>query len=152
MNPAQLRTRALALLARREHSRSELRRKLLRSMPPAQGDEPPVDIDALLDELAAKGCLSEERFVESRLHVRAARFGSQRIRQELAQHGLKLSPAQQQALSVTELERAREVWRRKFGALPPADAAQRARQGRFLAARGFAPDVVARVLRGADED
>lgn len=50
----------------------------------------------------------------------------------------------------TELERAREVWRRKFGR-PPADAAERAKQMRFLAARGFSGEAVRRAIQGADE-
>jgi regulatory protein len=104
-------------------------------------------VDALLDGLAADGYLDETRFVESRLHLRARRFGAQRIQQELAQHGLKLDAEQQAALRSTELDRAREVWTKRFGAEPARDAVERARQTRFLLARGFAPEVVHRLLR-----
>jgi regulatory protein len=172
--PLSLKARAIGLLAQREHSRAELRRKLLRieqqqarravsaatsaagddhdSEPMAEQAEPDVQsteaaVDALLDTLAANGYLDETRFVESRLHVRAGRFGAQRIQQELAQHGLKLDAEQQAALRASELERAREVWLKRFGAEPAHDATERARQSRFLLARGFAPEVVRRLLK-----
>ncbi|MGH8858455.1 MAG: recombination regulator RecX, partial [Polaromonas sp.] len=54
-------------------------------------------------------------------------------------------------LKLSELERAREVWRKKFDG-PAADAAGRARQMRFLAARGFGGDVIRRVVSQADGD
>lgn len=217
--PLSLKARAIALLAQREHSRAELRRKLLRiekqmhmaqqrqmamgpaspagqaagfeprSTPasggldslvradahdagdgdlvegPACGDpdfnhrafdvaQAGTDVDSLLSFLEERGYLSEARFVDARIHARATRFGSQRIKLELAQHGLHLSSDQRAALKDTELARARHVWLRKFGGLPPQDAAARAKQARFLIARGFAADVVGRVLRGlgAEDD
>lgn len=168
-SPLSLKARAIGLLAQREHSRTELRRKLLSierrrraaasakvdaaaAERPADGGETDMEgseasIDALLDALAADGYLDETRFVESRLHVRAGRFGTQRIQQELAQHGLRLDAEQQANLRASELERAREVWTRRFGAEPSRDAAEQARQTRFLLARGFAPDVVRRLVR-----
>lgn len=169
--PLSLKARAIGLLAQREHSRAELRRKLLRieqqrqqrlrlTAAPAAGEGGPaatVDdedeeageaaVDALLDSLAAAGYLDETRFVESRLHLRAGRFGTQRIQQELAQHGLKLDAEQQAGLRETELERAREVWRKRFGDEPSREVAEQARQTRFLLARGFTPEVVRRLLR-----
>lgn len=162
--PLSLKARAIGLLAQREHSRAELRRKLLRieqqrrerAVEAAGQDASPSDedadagaatVDALLDTLAAAGYLDEARFVESRLHLRAGRFGALRIQLELARHGLKLDAEQQAGLRETELERAREVWLRRFGAEPPRDAAEQARQTRFLLARGFAPAVVRRLLR-----
>jgi regulatory protein len=166
--PLSLKARAIGLLAQREHSRAELRRKLLRieqqqrarlaatqALGVADGETVSDDapetgasaVDVLLDTLAAAGYLNEARFVESRLHVRASRFGAQRIQQELAQHGLKLDAEQHAALRETELERAREVWLRRFGAEPSRNPGERARQTRFLLARGFAPEVVHRLLR-----
>jgi regulatory protein len=140
------------MLAQREHSRSELRRKLLRrAQADVQNDETaacaaPGCVDALLDWLEANRYLSQERFVESRVHAREARFGNLRIRQELAQHQVKLSPAAADALRDSELERARQVWARKFEDSSDAGVAERAKQARFLAARGFSADVVRRVL------
>lgn len=165
-----LKARALQWLAQREHSRIELRRKLLayasqqadtaasaepadeaafsRRQPPSP--EVQASVDALLGELAAMGHLSESRFVEARVRVRAERHGNLRIRQELAQHGLQLAPDDEQALKESELARAKQVLLRKFGA-PASDASGRARQARFLAGRGFSAEVVRRVLRVDDE-
>jgi regulatory protein len=105
-------------------------------------------VDAVLDWLETHNYLSQERFVESRVHARSARFGNLRIRQELKQHQVALGADAAQALKDSELARARAVRERKFP-LWPADAAERARQARFLAGRGFSPDVISRALRGA---
>ena len=180
--PAQrsLKARALQLLAQREHSRAELRRKLLVharvEMPPEQGAgrdamplgaagadtaqavdagpstsshvDPAAQVETVLDWLEAHNYLSQERFVESRVHARAARFGNLRIRQELAQHALTLSPQAAQVLKDSEFERARAVWARKYSTAPDG-LAEHARQARFLASRGFSADVIRQLLRGA---
>jgi regulatory protein len=143
-----LKGRALRLLAGREHSRRELERKL------APHEAEPGQLKTALDELQARGFIDEQRVVDSLLHRRAARLGAGRIRQELQAKGLD---AERVALAVaslkaTEVERAREVWRKKFGELPQ-DAAQRAKQARFLMARGFSTEAVRRVLSwDADEE
>ena len=106
-----------------------------------------------LDALQAKGFINEARVVESVLHRRAARLGASRVRQELQAKGVAdaaISDAMEHLRS-TELARAREVWQKKFGT-PPEDAAQRAKQIRFLLSRGFAAEAVRRVVAGADED
>ena len=95
--------------------------------------------------------LSEARLVESRINARAARYGNLRIQQELRQLGVAADEEQQARLKDSEFERAREVWQRKFGGEVPADAHSRARQMRFLAARGFSQEIVRRVLRGDDD-
>jgi regulatory protein len=164
-----LKSKALALLAQREHSRVELRRKLRawierrqRVLAEADAATPgsadalmavpsEAEIESLLDWLAARDLLSVERFVETRVNVRAARFGNLRIRQELAQHGVELDAETAQALKNSEFDRARRVWAKRFDA-PAADAAARARQQRFLAARGFSAEVVRRVVGGRSED
>jgi regulatory protein len=174
-----LKGQALQWLSQREHSRAEMRRKLLaqaralamRSQGPLRAAaelraelhpdtaaEPPTDaceeaptdlqtqVDAVLDWLAAHRYLSEVRFVESRVLARADRFGNQRIRQELAQHGLELPADAAQLLKDSELARARAVWERKF-AVAPASPGERARQQRFLAGRGFSAEVIHQLLR-----
>ena len=141
-----LKGRALRLLSGREHSRAELERKL-------QGfEEEPGQLARALDELQAKGFINEQRVLESVLHRRAPRLGAARIRQELQARGLDAAAVQEAVadLQASELARAREVWLRKFGTAP-ADAAARARQMRFLAARGFATAVIRRVVAGADD-
>ncbi|WP_249931161.1 recombination regulator RecX [Ramlibacter sp. 2FC] len=142
-----LKGRALRLLAQREHSRVELARKLA---PHVQEGE---DLDAVLDALQARGFIDEQRVVESLLHRRAGKLGAARIRQELQAKGLDAAAVQQAVaqLQGSELERAREVWRKKFGE-PAADAAGRARQMRFLAARGFGAEAIRRVVSGTEED
>jgi regulatory protein len=153
-----LKGRALMLLAQREHSRIELRRKL---MPMARAAQSPdadeavrrlaaeQHVDALLDWLEANQYLSQARFVESRLHARSARYGNRRIEQELSQHGIALDADARRTLRDSEYARAHEVWLRKFGA-PAPDAAGRVRQMRFLVNRGFSADVVRRVVRADD--
>jgi regulatory protein len=147
-----LKGRGLQALSQREHSRSELRHKLLAY---ARAEEPaPPDaaeqVEAVLDWLQANRYLSEERFVESRVHARATRFGNQRIRLELAQHGVSLSAETAQQLKDTELSRARAVWSRKFGQVA-ADPAERARQMRFLSGRGFSTEVIRRVVHAEND-
>jgi regulatory protein len=169
--PLSLKGRAIALLAQREQSEPELRRKLLRwaraeRVSPAgagadgsQAAEPDAAevaaqvaarVDTLIAWLREHDYLSEARFVDSRVHARASRYGNLRIRQELAQHGLAMPAETAQALKDSELQRAAEVWRRKFGA-PATTPAGRARQARFLAARGFSGEVITRVMRRAGE-
>ncbi|HEY4957024.1 MAG TPA: RecX family transcriptional regulator [Caldimonas sp.] len=147
--PRSLKSRALQLLAQRDQSRLELRRKLLRhARAEAAGDEDaaPEQVDALLDWLEANRFLSNERFVESRVHAREARFGNLRIKSELAQHALALPADLERALADSELERAAAVRARRF-AQAPRDAAERAAQARFLLARGFSPELVHRLMR-----
>lgn len=142
-----LKGRALRLLSGREHSRAELERKL------KSFEEEPGSLAQALDELQAKGFISEQRVIESVVHRRAAKLGTARIKQEL--QGKGLDPAAVSAalvgLKATEHERALAVWRKKFGA-PPVDAPAAAKQMRFLAARGFGGDVIRRVVGGAHDD
>lgn len=139
--------RALGHLARREHSRAELRRKLA---PHAEsGDQ----LDGLLDDLESKQLLSDRRFTEVLARSRGERYGAARVRQELRARGVA-DPLVREAvgrLGRTELQRARDLWRKRFDA-PPADAAERARQMRFLAQRGFDAEVIRRVVGGRDDD
>jgi regulatory protein len=139
--------RALKLLAGREYSRLELERKL------AAKEPDPGEIKQALDELQAKGFLDEQRVVDSIVHRRAGRVGAGRIRQELQAKGIDAErvAVAVASLNASEFERAREVWRKKFGVLPE-DAAQRAKQARFLAARGFSGEVVRRVLNTPDDE
>lgn len=113
--------------------------------------DPGPEVDAVLDWLESQKYLSDQRFVESRVATRSGRYGQARIRQELSRHGLELDADTSRELRSTELARAREVWLRKFGEVAP-DAAGRARQARFLAARGFAADVVWRLVGGRDDE
>lgn len=162
--PLSLKARALQWLAQREHSRVELRRKLLRvalkraqaaGLEDGDGDaqaDAAIEVDTLLDWLVAQRYLSEARFVESRVNARASRYGELRIRQELGQHGAALDASTHARLKNSEVARARAVWLRKFGDTPATAAKERARQMRFLAGRGFSGDVIRQVLRGSESD
>ena len=138
----ELRKRAIALLARREHSRAELAAKLT-----ALGSR--EEIDAVLAELTESGLLSDARYAEAYLRSNATRFGAGRLRQTLRRKGIdgdlieaKLAGAD----APDELARARAVWARKYAAAPQ-DAKEWARQARFLQGRGFSTDVIRRLLK-----
>jgi len=136
-----LKGRALRLLSQREHSRLELERKL------AEHETEPGQLAQALDELQARGFISEERVIESVIHRRAGKLGAARVKQELVAKGLSgeaVAEALEQ-LRNTELARAREVWQRKFGE-PATDPKEKARQIRFLVSRGFAAEVVRKVV------
>jgi SOS response regulatory protein OraA/RecX len=103
--------RALRYLAQREHSRAELERKLARAVQDLPEASAQAQISAALDELAAKGLLSEERTAQSVLLSQGRRFGTRRLRQTLQAKGLApdlVADTLQQARG-TELERARPM-------------------------------------------
>lgn len=140
--PGELKARALRYLARREHSRAELGRKL------APRAESPEALAALLDELAAKRQLSDERYAEARAHQLARKYGAARIRQDLKAKGVDAETAAR-ASRGSELERARAILARKYRA-PATTPQERARRIRFLLSRGFSHDTT-RALLSSDE-
>lgn len=161
----RIRSRALQLLALREHSRAELERKLSRRLRtrsaelPGDGfgggvsnspdaDAVGIELRRVLDELELRGLLSDRRTADAILQAKSPRYGSRRLEQMLQARELDaqlvvdtLAKARE-----TELERATEVWRRRFGQTP-ATLQERVRQQRFLFARGFEPAVIERVLK-----
>ncbi|NHZ44668.1 recombination regulator RecX [Massilia aquatica] len=142
-----LKGRALRYLSMREHSRLELGRKLARHA------EEGEDVDALLDFLEKNNWLSQERFSESLIHRRSARFGNSRIMAELQSHGVKGEALQElkAGLADSEMARAREVWERKYGTVA-SDPAERNKQMRFLMQRGFSQRAVKAAMQGRDPD
>ena len=142
-----LRERALRLLARREHSRAELARKLAAHVVPED------DLEALFEDLSRRKLLSDERYAESRAHALSRKFGAARIAHELRARGLDKGLAERASANArtTEVDRAREVWRRKFRD-PGKTREERAKQMRFLQSRGFSFDAIRTVVRGTDED
>ena len=145
--PISLKGRALRLLSGRVYSRLELERKL------ARFEEVPGTLAQALDELQAKHFIDEQRVVASVVHRRSAKLGTARIQQELQGKGLDPQAVADAVsdLRTTELARAREVWRKKFGE-PAVDTKGRASQMRFLASRGFGGDVIRRVVAEAPDD
>ena len=136
------------MLARREHTRAELARKL------SAHTEDPAEIEAVLDDCERRGWLSERRVVEQRVHTLRARFGARRIERDLLAKGVsgEAVAGAMSDLKGGELEAAREVWRKKFGGRLPRTPADRARQARFLQGRGFDMEVILKVIKGAIED
>jgi regulatory protein len=136
-----LRVRAMRYLARREHSRTELRSKLLPYV--QEGD----DLDAVLDDLVAREWLSDTRASTQLVHAKRNRFGTQRIVHELRQKGIpeNLINEALPELKESELDTASAVWQRKFGNIAQ-DEIEKGKQVRFLQSRGFSIDVIFKVL------
>jgi regulatory protein len=149
-----LKGRALRLLSGREYSRAELVKKL------SQFETAPGELDKALDELQAKDFINEQRVVDSVLHRRSAKLGTARIKQELQSKGLDAGAVLDAVdlLKSTEIERAREVWRKKFGKsadeAPPVriSATERGKQMRFLMSRGFGSEAIRKVISGSFEE
>jgi regulatory protein len=137
---SELYRRAVRLLARREHTRAELARKLA-----AHGTE--EEIDTVLTELARAGLQSDVRFAESYVRGQAARLGAARLRQTLRTKGVAAALIDAQVADLPgELDRARAVWAKKYAA-PPADAREWAQQARFLQGRGFSVEIIRKLLK-----
>lgn len=139
--PGNLRERALRLLARREHSRAELTRKL--EAAGFAGDE----IASLLDDFEKRNWLSDQRFAESYIADHRARAGSIKLAYDLRQRGVPTSIVDQllSDSQESELERARDVWKKKFGT-PPANAAEKTKHMRFMQSRGFTTGVIREII------
>ncbi len=137
-----LRSRALSLLARREHSRAEMQRKLAAHA--QEGD----DVGAILDDLAAKGSLSDARFAEQAARAKARRYGPVKLAHYLKSRGVEAEAvaaglAAAGGDGVASLE---QIWRSRFRDLP-ANEHEKARQVRFLLGRGFRTEEIFRFLK-----
>ena len=141
-----LRERALKFLAQREHSRRELAAKL------APHAETPEELQALLDALASRRQLSDERYAEVRAHMLSRKYGAARIVHDLKAKGVapELAEHAVEGARASESQRARDALRKKYGA-PPQSREESARQMRFLQSRGFSFDSIRSAL-GGDED
>jgi regulatory protein len=165
-----LKARALRLLSQREHSRTELEKKLSdylrlqakaerasnaqdRDQENGQADapalSPEIQIAAVLDDFEKRGWLSDARFAEALVRRRSERYGVRKIKDELQRAGVTsdASAALLDGLKYTEFERAKELFERKFDGIAE-DQKMRARQYRFLVSKGFNPEIVAKVIGG----
>ncbi len=145
-NPYQA---ALGLLARREHSAHELRRKLL------DKGHPSAEVDAVISDLVRDKLLSDERFTEMYLHARISKgYGPLYIEDALRERGVSKALIAQfvDSNDVAWRKRATEVHHKRFGRTPPANFAECARQSRFLAARGFSGAQIGAVLKNDDQE
>jgi regulatory protein len=141
--PAELKARALRHLARREHSRAELARKLA----PRAGSAEAVQ--ALLNELQAKKQLSDERYAETRAHWLSRKYGAARIRQDLKAHGVAEALAERVSPR-GDLARAKAIVARKYRA-PATTREENAKRARFLQSRGFSYDIIRSALNSGTE-
>lgn len=142
-----LRDRALRCLAQRDHSRQELARKLA-----AHGS--PDEVAVVLQDLKERGLQSDSRFAGGYVRAKARRMGNGRLAKELARRGVDrelIGEALSGPQMEDELQRAREVWRRKFGT-PPSDGPEWARQARFLQGRGFAIETIRKLLKDCHDE
>ena len=142
-----VKARAVSLLAQREYSRQELTDKL------TAAQASPEEVEQALAQLEAKGLVDDARVVETLVNRRSGKLGATRLRQELQAKGVsaELVAETMAGLKGTELARAQAVWQKKFGQLA-ATSAERNKQARFLASRGFSGDVVRQVVAGLSDD
>ena len=141
-----LRERALGYLTRREYSRQELYRKLL----PYAGEE---DLAGLLEEFRQRGWISDARYADQMVHARKGKYGSRKVAHELRSHGVAEDLVEKAVREVQneEMDTARALWRKKFGA-QPVNREEWAKQARFLQSRGFGMDTIRSVLRGEPDE
>ena len=141
-SPAELKSRALRYLVRREHSRAELARKLA---PHAESSDA---VETVLDLLLSKKQQSDERFASERARVLSRKYGAAKIRHDLKSRGVGSSVLEKLSFP-DELERARAILQRKF----PKESSNReekAKRARFLQGRGFSYDTISRVLKDVE--
>jgi regulatory protein len=153
---------ALRLQVRREHSRHELTQKLMLKLGQAQvanselnNAEPEFQaalVASIIDELGAKHFQSDQRFAQQRAAHRGARYGNQRIKQELSQRGVDgQTIAEVLDEGESELFRCRNVWLKKFGG-PAVGREEIARQVRFLQYRGFSGATIRQVMNSSPDE
>jgi len=138
---------SLRLLAARDMSRAEFVRKL------AAKEFAAKDIEMAADWCASEGWLNEARFAENTARRLGAKYGANRVAQTMRQKGVteELISGGMAALKETEGARAKEVWARKFHALPSGGAEQ-AKQSRYLATRGFSFDTIRQLFKDLKEN
>ncbi len=136
--------RALRYLSRREHSRQELRKKLL---PYAESE---IELDELMAKLEAQSWLSDERFAESLVRRKSERYGSLKIVDELKQQGIEGDSLLEikERLKISDSTRAWELWQRKFDSMVTKDPKEKSKQMRYLVSKGFPLSVVTRIVDG----
>ena len=141
--PLELKIRALRYLARREHSRAELARKL------APHAESPQAIETVLDDLANRKQLSDERYAEVRSHWLSRKYGAAKIRQDLKAHGVAEAVVERVSAE-GDLEKAKAILARKYRAVATTRD-EKAKRARFLQSRGFSYEIIRKVLSTEDE-
>jgi len=142
--PATPRTVALRLLARRDFSRLELTQRLR-----ARGVAV-AEIDPLLDDFERLGYLSDARYAHALVSQRAGRLGVRAIARDLRDKGIADEAAKDALATIEsrdELRDAVSLWMRRFGSAP-VNEREKARQVRFLIARGYSISIALKAIRG----
>jgi len=149
--PRSLKARAIALLARREYSRAELRSRL--AAHDGAGDGDVAAIDVVLDELATLGYLSDARYAHAVVRQKSGGYSKRAIVETLKARGVTGAAAVDAVADagIDDLDALVALWRRRFGK-PPTDDREKARQVRFLQSRGFALSSIFRLLRNPPVD
>ena len=147
--PKSLRQRALEYLGKREYSYAELGQKLKTYL---QEDDDEDVISKILEDFKTRGWLSDARYTDQIVHARQSKFGTAKIAHELRSKGVAddLVASAIEKLKVTELDNAREIWRKKFKAAP-ATREEWAKQARFLQSRGFGFDTIKQVMNQTND-
>ena len=141
--PIELKVRALRYLARREHSRAELARKL------APHAESPAMLEGVLDELASKRQLSDERYADVRANWLSRKYGAAKIRHDLKAHGVAEAVIERVSAE-GDYDRAKAIVARKYRG-PATTSEEKARRARFLQSRGFSYEIIRKLLSTEDE-
>jgi regulatory protein len=137
-----LRAQAIRLLARREYARAELEARLIGG----GGDRD--EVRSTLDDLGAQGLLSDQRFARAVVGQKAGRFSRRNIAGGLKAKGIAPGDIDD-ALRDADLDddaALKSLWERRFGELPANDK-EKARQVRYLQARGFSVTAILKLLR-----
>jgi regulatory protein len=144
--PKTLKARAIALLARREYSRVELRDRLAASG--GDGADDAAAVEALLEELAALGLLSDARFAQSVVRQKSGGYSKRAIGAALKARGVEGEAAADAlaGVEIDDVDAMVTLWRRRFGT-PPANDREKARQVRFLQSRGFALSAILKLVK-----
>jgi regulatory protein len=130
-------------LSMREHTRTELERKLMR--PTKTGPVDRAEVTRVLDELALRDMQSDSRAARSYVSAKGRKLGKRRIGMELRQRGLSVEDVSTALASHNDEETCALVWQKKFGTVA-SDIKQKQKQFRFLAARGFGMDTIRKVM------
>ena len=128
---------------RREHSRAELARKL------APHAESPQALEAVLDDLALRKQLSDDRYAETRAHWLSRKYGAAKIRQDLKAHGVA-DAVIERVSAEDDLDRAKAILVRKYRE-PATTREEKAKRARFLQSRGFSYEIIRKLLSTSDE-
>jgi regulatory protein len=142
--PATARTVALRLLARRDYSRLELAERL-RARGIAAGE-----VEPLHDDIERLGYLSDARYAHALVSQWAGRLGVRAIARDLRDKGIAADAAKDALATLEgrdELHDAIALWTRRFGTAP-VDEREKARQVRYLIARGYSVAVALKAIRG----